>query len=141
MAIFASVVKTSTIRLILLLAAARDYNLSSIDITMAYLQADLDEELFMRPPPNVHPFDSENRPIVCKLRRSLYGLRQAGRVWAILFASFLISWGLVRSSIDCCLYTYTSPSGEIRPGRGPDPSGCAARGIEDDELLGEMLDR
>jgi hypothetical protein len=59
----------------------------SIDITMAYLQADLDEDLFMRPPPNVHPFDSENRPIVCKLRRSLYGLRQAGRVWAILFAS------------------------------------------------------
>ena len=111
--IFASVVKTSTIRLMLLLAAARDYNLSSIDITMAYLQADLDEDLFMRPPPNVHPFDSENRPIVCKLRRSLYGLRQAGRVWAILFASFLISWGLVRSSIDCCLYTYTSPSGEI----------------------------
>ena len=111
--IFASVVKTSTIRLMLLLAAARDYNLSSIDITMAYLQADLDEDLFMRPPPNVHPFDSENRPIVCKLRRSLYGLRQAGRVWAILFASFLMSWGLVRSSIDCCLYTYTSPSGEI----------------------------
>ena len=68
--IFASVVKTSTIRLILLLAAARDYNLSSIDITMAYLQADLDEDLFMRPPPNVHPFDSEYRPIVCKLRRS-----------------------------------------------------------------------
>ena len=54
-----------------------------------------------------------NRPIVCKLRRSLYGLRQAGRVWVILFASFLISWGLVRSSIDCCLYTYTSPSDEI----------------------------
>ena len=104
--IFASVVKTSTIRLILLLAAAHDYDLSSIDITQAYLQADLSDDLYMRPPPNIHPFDSQGRPIVCKLRRSLYGLKQAGREWAILFARFLTSWGLVRSTIDCCLYVY-----------------------------------
>ncbi len=43
---------------------------------------------------------------MCKLLRSLYGLKQAGREWAILFSSFLTSWGMTRSTIDPCLYTY-----------------------------------
>ena len=111
--IFSSVVKTTTIRLVLAIAAARDYNLSSIDIRQAYLQAELTQDLFMRPPPDVHPFDSRGRPLVCKLRRSLYGLKQAGREWAILFTSFLLSWGFVRSSIDPCLYTYNDAANHI----------------------------
>ena len=40
----------------LLLSAQRDYNLSSIDVTQAYLQADLTGDLYMRPPPDVHAF-------------------------------------------------------------------------------------
>ena len=47
--VFSTVVKTSTIRLVLIIAAARDYNLTSIDIRQAYLQAELKEDLFMRP--------------------------------------------------------------------------------------------
>ena len=106
--VFATVVKTSTIRLVLLLAAARDYNLSSVDIRQAYLQSLLDPNvpLYMRPPPDVFPFDRHGNPLVCKLRRSLYGLKQAGREWAALFSSFLISWGMVRSTIDPCLYVF-----------------------------------
>ena len=104
--IFATVVKTTTVRLVLVIAAARDYNLSSIDVRQAYLQAELKEDLYMRPPPDVHAFDSRGRPLVCKLRRSLYGLKQAGREWAILLTSFLLSWGFTRSTIDPCLYTF-----------------------------------
>jgi hypothetical protein len=106
--VFATVVKTSTIRLVLLLAAARDYNLSSIDIRQAYLQSLLDPNvpLYMRPPPDVFPFDQHGNPLVCKLRRSLYGLKQAGREWAALFSSFLISWGMTQSTIDPCLYVF-----------------------------------
>ena len=100
--VFATVVKTLTIRLILAIATARDYNLSSIDIRQAYLQAFLGIDIFMRIPPGLHtPSDS-----VCKLKRSLYGLKQAGRDWATLFASFLTTWGMRRSHIDVCLYTY-----------------------------------
>ena len=106
--VFATVVKTSTIRLVLLLAAARDYNLSSIDIRQAYLQSLLDPNvpLYMRPPPDVFPFDQHGNPLVCKLRRSLYGLKQAGREWAALFSSFLTSWGMTQSTIDPCLYVF-----------------------------------
>jgi len=106
--VFATVVKTQTIRLALILATVRDYNLSSIDITQAYLQAELDDELYMRPPPGVSVRSPDGSQLVCKLRRSLYGLKQAGREWAVLFTSFLLSWGLTRSTIDVCLYTYSA---------------------------------
>ena len=106
--VFSTVVKTVTIRLVLALAAAADYNLSSIDVRQAYLQATLDprHRIFMRVPPGVIcPPDS-----VCLLRRSLYGLKQAGREWSILFASFLVTWGFKRSTIDPCMYTYADKS-------------------------------
>ena len=107
--IFATVVKTLTIRLVLAIAAARDYNLTSIDIRQAYLQGELKERLFMRVPPYLphehRPPDSDTW--VCELNRSLYGLKQAGRVWANLFAAFLTEWGMHRSTIDTCLYVYT----------------------------------
>ena len=101
--VFATVVKALTIRLVLAIAAARDYNLTSLDIRQAYLQATIDEDLYMRAPPGVNNRGGE---LVCKLRRSLYGLKQAGREWAQLLSSFLVSWGFVRSTIDVCLYTY-----------------------------------
>ena len=88
------------------------YNLSSVDIRQAYLQSLLDPNvpLYMRPPSDVFPFDRYGNPLVCKLRRSLYGLKQAGREWAALFSSFLISWGMVRSTIDPCFALASSPT-------------------------------
>ena len=103
--VFATVVKALTIRLVLAIAAARNYNLTSLDIRHAYLQATIDEDLYMRVPPGIN---SGNNSLVCKLRCSLYGLKQAGREWGLLLTSFLVSWGFVRSTIDVCLYTYQS---------------------------------
>ena len=78
--VFSSVVKPTTIRLALIVAAAQDYNIHQIDIRQAYLQAELKEELFMRVPPGVPAFDRQGRPLVCKLNRSLYGCKQSGRL-------------------------------------------------------------
>ena len=61
----------------------------------------------MHPPPGMTRVNSFGEATVLKLQRSLYGLRQAGREWAELFASFLIEWGMRRSTIDVCLYTYS----------------------------------
>ena len=109
--IFSTVVKTQTLRLVLAIAALHDYNLTSIDIRQAYLQAELKEDLFMRPPPGVPSVAADGRPLVCKLRRTLYGLKQAGREWAAIFTEFLLLWGMTRSVIDVCLYTFTDAAG------------------------------
>ena len=60
--VFATVVKALTIRLVLAIAAARDYNLTSLDIRQAYLQATIDEDLYMRVPPGIN---SGNNSLVC----------------------------------------------------------------------------
>ena len=111
--IFSTVVKITTIRVVLAIAAARDYNLTSIDVQQAFLQGKLDEDLYMQMPPGLPSRSSDGRRIVCKLDRSLYGLKQAGRVWWQLLTSFLLDWGFKQSAIDVCLYTYTSPTGSI----------------------------
>jgi hypothetical protein len=104
--VFSTVVKMQTIRLVFIIAAARDYNLTSIDIRQAYLQGTLDKSLYMRLPPGLtYNFTV---PSVCKLLRSLYGLKQAGRIWSNMFTTYLLSWGFTRSTIDSCLYTYST---------------------------------
>ena len=67
----------------------------------------------MQMPPGLPSRSPDSRRIVVKLDRSIYGLKQAGRVWWQLFTSFLLEWGFKQSSIDVCFYTYTSPTGSI----------------------------
>lgn len=79
--VFSTVAKLSTLRLVLTIAAAFDFNLSSIDIRQAFLQATLSEELYMMVPQGLSNVDEHGYSLVVRLRRSLYGLKQAGREW------------------------------------------------------------
>ena len=77
--VFSTVAKISTLRLILTIAAARAFNLTSADIRQAYLQATLGEDIYMHVPRGLPSTDAAGLDLVVKLRRSLYVLRQAGR--------------------------------------------------------------
>ena len=108
--IFSTVVKITTIRVVFAIAAARDYNLTSIDVQQAYLQATLTETLYMRMPPGLPSRAPDGTPLLVQLKKSLYGLKQAGRAWWLLLTSFLTNWGFTQSTVDVCLYTYQSGS-------------------------------
>jgi len=108
--IFSTVVKITTIRVVFAIAAARDYNLTSIDVQQAYLQADITETLFMRMPPGLPSRDADGNPLLVQLKKGLYGLKQAGRAWWLLLTSFLKEWGFTQSSVDVCLYTFQEGS-------------------------------
>ena len=86
--VFATVVKMSTVRFLLSVAVMRKMNLSSLDVVQAYLHAELDRPLCMRVPPGLVRTDADGNRLVCKLHKSLYGLRQAAREWNTLFVSF-----------------------------------------------------
>ena len=58
------------------------------------------------PLPNIDDRDADGDRIVCKLKKSLYGLRQAAREWAEKLAATLLAFGCKRSEIDTCLFSY-----------------------------------
>ena len=102
---FAPVVKLSTLRLILALVAAHDLEVLQVDVKTAFLNGQLDEEIYMRQPEGYVAQGHEGE--VCKLMKSLYGLRQAPRAWNIELNDAIIQYGLTRSEEDQCVYHRT----------------------------------
>lgn len=100
--IFSPVVKHSSIRVVLSLVANLDLELVQLDIKTAFLHGDLDEEIYMSQPEG---FVEESNPnLVCRLKKGLYGLKQASRQWYKKFDTFMQEEGYKRSDFDHCVY-------------------------------------
>ena len=105
-AVFATVVKLASIRIILAVAALRGWRLWQFDIKQAFLQADLQENLYMHMPPNLTRYDADGDALVCRLKKTLYGLRQASREWCAVLSRTLLEYGFRRCITDTCVYRY-----------------------------------
>ncbi|KAL0305128.1 UNVERIFIED_CONTAM: Retrovirus-related Pol polyprotein from transposon RE1 [Sesamum angustifolium] len=97
---FSPVAKAVTVRLFLAIASAHSWPLHQLDVNNAFLHGYLDEEIFMLPPEGYDVPQGH----VCKLKRSLYGLKQASRQWNQEFTSQLVAFGFTQSSHDHCLF-------------------------------------
>ncbi|RVW73200.1 Retrovirus-related Pol polyprotein from transposon RE1 [Vitis vinifera] len=76
---FAPVAKLNTVRVLLSLAANLDWSLHQLDVNNAFLNGDLEEEVYMDIPAGLETTSNFNK--VCRLRKSLYGLKQSPRAW------------------------------------------------------------
>jgi len=76
---FAPVAKLNTVRVLLSLAVNQDWPLYQLDVKNAFLNGDLEEEVYTIIPPGLE--NRSNRELVCKLKKSLYGLKQSPRAW------------------------------------------------------------
>ena len=100
--IFAPVVRHTSIRILLALVAHYDMWLEQLDVKTAFLHGDLDEEIYLRQREGF--IDSSRPDYVCKLNKSLYGLKQSPRLWYKIFDNFMLSQGYSRSFKDQCVY-------------------------------------
>ncbi|KAI5335957.1 hypothetical protein L3X38_026091 [Prunus dulcis] len=99
---FSPVVRHTTVRLILSLAAMNHWSLRQLDVKNAFLHGDLEEEVFMRQPEGYK--DPTYPEYVCKLKKSSYGLKQAPRAWNAKFTGYLPALGFKLSHSDPSLF-------------------------------------
>lgn len=75
-----------------------------MDVSNAFLHGDLDEEVYMEAPQG---YQIPKEGMVCRLRKSLYGLRQASRNWYYKLSLSLVAYGFIESQADHSLFTYS----------------------------------
>ncbi|RVW43757.1 Retrovirus-related Pol polyprotein from transposon TNT 1-94 [Vitis vinifera] len=91
---FAPVAKLNTVRVLLSLAANLDWSLHQLDVKNAFLNGDLEEEVYMDIPVRLETTSNFNK--VCRLRKSLYGLKQSPRAWFERFTKVVKGYGFVQ---------------------------------------------
>lgn len=104
---FAPVAKLTTVRCLLALAAIQNWPLFQMDVHNAFLHGDLDEEVYMTPPPGLC---RQGEKLVCRLHKSLYGLKQAPRNWFSKFSEAIKKAGFSQSHSDHSLFVQVKDS-------------------------------
>lgn len=101
------VVKPVTVRVILTIAISKGWHITQLDVNNAFLYGILDEEVYMQQPLGLESADST---MVCKLNKTLYGIKQAPRAWFERLTMALKGFGFVSSKCDPSLFTLVTPT-------------------------------
>jgi len=109
--VYAATGKYKTMRVGLSLAASWDHELDQLDVPTAFLNADIDEDVYMQIPEG---YADGHDGMVCKLRKSLYGLKQAPRNWYLLICDYLKgTLGFTACVSDPCMFFKRSATGRL----------------------------
>jgi len=99
-------VKWYSIRMMLALALVNNWHTQQIDYVLAYPQAPIEREIFMKIPRGMEIGGRNKEDYVLKLHRNIYGQKQAGRVWYQYLSKKLVEEvGFTKSEVDECVFT------------------------------------
>lgn len=97
---FSPVIRQTSLRILFAMATTNNMQIFQMDAVTAFLQSELKEQIYMKQPEGYT--DGTDR--VCLLKKSIYGLKQAGREWNSTLDRILRKSGLMRSKFDPCVY-------------------------------------
>ena len=103
---FCPVVRQESLRVLIALSVQYGLKLHQVDVTTAFLNGDLEEEVYMKQPKRFVTKGQER--LVCRLRKSIYGLKQSSRCWNTALDSHLKEMGFTQTTSDPCIYTDAS---------------------------------
>ena len=107
---FSPIAKIASVRLLLSTAAMCSWPLYQLDIKNVFLHGDLAEEVYMEQPPG---FVAQGKSgLVCRLRLSLYDLKQSPQAWFGRFSSIVQEFGMLRSTTDHSVFYHHNSSGQ-----------------------------
>ena len=106
---FVPVARLTLVWSLLAIVAAKRWQLFRMDVKNTFLNGDLQEEVYMKPPPGYeHPPNK-----VCRLHRALYGLKQAPRAWFSTFSSTVHRFAFYSSPYDNALFIRCTSKGYV----------------------------
>ena len=105
--LYAPVVRHETIRVFLVKSSAQGLIIEGADVDNAYLYGDIEDGMIILMEQPTNSSGIHARPgFVCRLRKSIYGLRQAGFIWGTVIHVKFMEWGFEQSNQDQRLYFY-----------------------------------
>ena len=108
---FSPVSTKDSLRIIMAIVAHFDLELNQMDVRTAFLNGDLFEDVYMTQPIGFEKSGKEH--MVCKLKKSIYGLKQASRQWYLKFDMIVTANGFKENVVDQCIYMKVSGSSYI----------------------------
>ncbi|KAL3520958.1 hypothetical protein ACH5RR_019107 [Cinchona calisaya] len=105
---FSPISSKDSFRVIMALVAHFDLELLQMDVKTMFLNGNIDETIYMMQPENFVSKDTKN--MICKLKKSIYGLKQVSRQWYHKFHQIIISFGFEMNLVDDCIYHKFSES-------------------------------
>lgn len=137
--VFAPVARMETVRMMLALAAHSGWEVHHMDVKSAFLNGDLLEEVYVHQP--VGFVDEKNSNKVLKLRKALYGLRQAPRAWNAKLDQTLTKLGFERCPLEHALYRKGDAENFLLVGVYVDDLIITGRLSEDIQLFKDQMGR
>ncbi len=109
--VFARTGMYKSMRLNISLAAKWDHELDQLDVPVAFLNAEVEEEIYMEVPEG---YREGKEHLVCRLNKALYGLKQSPRNWFLMISAFIMEKMGFKSSVsDPCLFFRRSRTGRL----------------------------
>jgi hypothetical protein len=108
---YSLVATMTTVRAIIVMAVAKGWSLHQMDVKNAFLHGDLQEEVYMEQPPGY--VDQTHPNLVCRLKKTLYSLKQAPRAWPDKIGQYLVTSGFQTSDADFSLYVKKKDHGIV----------------------------
>ena len=105
---FSPISKKDSLRIIMTLVSHFELELQKMDVKTTFLNGNLEKEAYMK---QLKGFSSSGgEHLVCKLKKSIYGLKQASRQWYLKFHDVISSFGFMENIMDQCIYQKVSGS-------------------------------